>query len=444
MKEYTQTELFFDSISGKKVCVDFEGGAMSSDGGALLLRQIEKRVGVIDALVESIRDVRHQSYVEHELGDLIRQRVLQIACGYPEAVASNALRDDPAFKAGCDRLPFSGATLAGQSTMSRLENSVSRTDIYRMSRAMVDVFLDSFAKRPKKIVLDFDETCDPTHGAQQGSLFHAFYDTYCFLPLHVYESGTGRLVTTILRAGKTPTGRESAAIVKRLIRYIRKRWPKVKIVIRGDSHYGRPEVCEVCEAENVCYILGLATNSRLQDMVLRSWWELTRDTIGEYRTFTELTYQARSWRTARRVIVRVDAKERGVDIRFVVTNMPQKNAGYLYDKVYCRRCQMENLIKDHKNGLRSDLTSCTNFTANCFRLLLHSAAYILLHHLRERILAGTSMATALFDTLRLKLLRIGARIIEKSKVVRFHLPTTYAYQEAFVLAHARLFHSGSG
>jgi hypothetical protein len=438
MREYTQTELFFDNISGKKVSVDFEGGAVSSDGGVLLLRQIERRVGVTAALVESIRDVRHQSYVEHSLSDLIGQRVSQIACGYPEAVASNALRDDPGIKAGCDRLPFSGETLAGQSTMSRLENSVSRTDIYRMSRAMVDVFLNSFPKRPQKIVLDLDETCDPTHGAQQGSLFHAFYDTHCLLPLHVYESGTGRLVTTILRPGKTPTGRESAAIVKRLIRYIRKRWPKVKIVIRGDSHYGRPEVCDVCEAENVWYILGLATNSRLQGLALRGWWELIREELGDYRTFTEFEYQAGSWRTARRVIVRVDAKERGVDIRFVVTNMPQKNVGYLYDKVYCRRCQMENLIKDHKNGLRSDLTSCSSFTANSFRLLLHSAAYVLLHHLRERILAGTSMATALFDTLRLKLLKIGARVVERSKVIRFHLPSTYAYRETFTLAHKRL------
>lgn len=442
--EYTQTELFFDSISGKKVSLDFEGGAMSSDGGALLLRQIERRVGVVDALSGSIRDRRHQSYVAHPLDDLIRQRVFQIACGYPEAVASNALRDDPAMKTGCERLPFSGAALAGQSTMSRLENSVSRTCIYRMSRAMVDVFLDSFKKPPRRIVLDLDETCDPTHGAQQGSLFHAFYDTYCFLPLHIYESGTGRLVTTVLRPGKTPTGRESAAIVKRLIRYIRKRWPKVKIVIRGDSHYGRPEVCDVCETENVWYILGLATNSRLQGLAFRSWWELTREELGDYRTFTEFEYQAGSWCRARRVIVRVDAKERGVDIRFVVTNMPQKNPGYLYDKVYCRRCQMENLIKDHKNGLRSDLTSCSSFTANCFRLLLHSAAYVLLHHLREHVLAGTSMATALFDTLRLKLLKVGARIVERSKVVRFHLPTTYAYRDTFVLAHAHLVHGDTG
>lgn len=444
MREYTQTELLFDNILGKKVSVDFQGGAMSSDGGTLLLRQIDRRVGVVDALAGSVRDGRHQSYVEHQLSDLIRQRVFQIACGYPEAVASNGLRDDAAMKSGCGRLPFSGGALAGQSTMSRLENSVSRAGIYRMSQAMVDVFLDSFTKPPRRIVLDLDETCDPTHGAQQCCLFHAFYDTYCFLPLHVYESGTGRLVTTILRPGKTPTGRESAAIVKRLIRYIRRRWPKVKIVIRGDSHYGRLEICDVCEAEGVYYILGLATNGKLQDMALRPWWELTRDALGEYRTFMQLHYRAGRWSKARRVIVRIDAKERGVDIRFVVTNMPQKNPGYLYDKVYCRRCQMENLIKDHKNGLRSDLTSCTSFTANCFRLLLHSAAYVLLHHLRERVLAGTSMSTALFDTLRLKLLKVGARVVERSKVVRFHLPTTYAYRETFTLAHAHLVQGDTG
>lgn len=436
--KYTQTELFFDSISGKKMIADFEGGAMSSDGGVLLLRQVAKQVGVIEALVDSIHDGRHPSYIDHQLCDLVRQRVFQIACGYPEAVASNALRKDAAMKSGCDRLPFSGEALAGQSTMCRFENSASRTDIYRMSRAMVDVFLDSYKRRPRRIVLDLDETCDPTHGAQQGSLFHRFYDTYCLLPLHIYESGTGRLVTTVLRPGKTPKGCEIAAIVKRLIRHIRKRWPKVQIVIRGDSHYGRAEVCDVCEAEGAYYILGLATNSKLQDMALRSWWELTRDAIGPYRCFTELVYRAGSWSKDRRVIVRVDAKERGVDLRFVLTNMPQKNAGYLYDKIYCRRCQMENLIKDHKNGLRSDLTSCTSFKANSVRLLLHSAAYVLLHHLRERILAGTGMATALFETVRLRLLKVGTRIVERSKAVRFHLPTTYAHRDMFILAHQRL------
>jgi hypothetical protein len=444
MKQYTQTELFFDNISGKKVCADFEGGATSSDGGVLLLRQIEREVGVISSLVDSMHDARHASYIEHQMSDLMRQRVFQIACGYPEAVASNALRDDPGMKCGCGRLPFSEAALASQSTMSRLENSVSRTDIYRMSVALANAFLDSYKRAPRRIVLDLDETCDPTHGSQQGSLFHAFYDTYCFLPLHIYESGTGRLVTTVLRPGKTPKGVEIAAIVKRVVRHIRKRWAGVEIVIRGDSHYGAKEVYEVCDAERVYYILGLATNSKLQDMALRNWWELTRDAIGQYRTFSELEYQAGTWSKARRVIVRIDAKERGVDLRFVVTNMPQKNAGYLYDKVYCRRCQMENLIKDHKNGLRSDLTSCTSFSANSFRLLLHSAAYVLLHHLRERILAGTSMATALFDTLRLKLLKVGARIIEGGKVVHVHLPTTYAYKEMFSFVHARLLHSGTG
>lgn len=438
MNEYTQTELFFDTICGKKLSVDFEGGAVSADGGALLLRQIEKRTGVIDALVDNMHDRRHESYVEHELSRLVRQRVFQIACGYPEAVASNALRTDPAMKCSCDRLPFSDDALASQPTMSRLENAASSTDIYRMSKAMVDVFLNSFKRTPRRIVLDLDDTCDPTHGSQQGSLFHGFHDTYCFLPLHIYEATTGRLVTTVLRPGRTPKGREIAAIVKRLIRHIRARWPRVQIIIRGDSHYGAPEVYDICEDENVWYILGLATNQKLQDMAYRSWWETVRAETGEYRTCTELMYQAGTWRGPRRVIVRVDAKDRGVDIRFVVSNMPHKSARYLYDKVYCRRGQMENLIKDHKNGLRSDLTSCTSFTANSFRLLLHSAAYVLMHHLRERVLARTSLASALFDTLRLKLLKVGARIVEKSKVVRFHLPTTYAYRDMFTLAHARL------
>jgi hypothetical protein len=444
MKKYTQTELFFENISGKKVAVDFEGGAMSSDGGALILRQIEKRIGVIGALTGKMRDGRHPSYTVHELRSLMRQRVFQIACGYPEAVASNTLRSDAAIKSSCDRLPFSDEALAGQSTISRFENSVSRTDIYRMSKALVDVFLNSFKRRPRRIVLDLDETCDPTHGAQQQSLFHHFYNTYCFLPLHIYEGNTGRLVTTVLRPGRTPKGSEIAAILKRLIRHIRARWPRVEIIIRGDCHYGAPEVYRVCETEKVWYILGLATNSKLQDMALRSWWETIREHVGEYRMCTEMPYQAWTWKKARRIIVRVDAKSQGVDIRFVVTNMPQKNPQYLYDTVYCMRCQVENRIKDHKNGLRSDLTSCTSFKANCLRLLLHSAAYVLMHYIREHLLAGTAQAGAMFDTIRLRLLKIGARIVEKSKVVRFHLPTSYVYRELFTVIHNRLLQPDTG
>jgi hypothetical protein len=366
------------------------------------------------------------------------QRVYQIACGYPEAVASNWLRNDAAIKCSCDQLPFSDDALAGQSTMSRLENSASRTDIYRMTMAMVDIFLDSFSKKPRRLVLDLDETCDATHGAQQQSLFQGFYWTMCYLPLHIYESTTGRLVTTILRPGKTPSGKEIAAILNRLIERIRTRWPHVEIIIRGDSHYGKPEAYEVCEAHGVYYLFGLGTGPKIRDMALESWWKLLAENIGDYRAFTEIQYQAQTWNKGRRILVRVDAKAGDVDLRFVVTNMPQKNPKYLYDKLYCQRGRAENLIKDHKNGLRSDLTSCSSFTANCFRLLLHSAAYVLMHHLREHTLRGTVLAGAMFDTLRLKLLKVGARIIQRSKVIRFHLPTTYVYQQTFALAHSRL------
>lgn len=435
MEQYTQTELLFDNIRGKKVAVDFEGGAMSADGGVLLLRQVEGRAGVIDSLSSCLPDRRRTGSVVHGLRELLTQRVLQIACGYPTGQACKELRSDPAMKCGCDRRPFTDGDLASQPTMSRLENSVSRTDLYRMALAMLDSFLDSYKKPPRRITLDFDETCDPTHGAQQLSLFHAYYDTHCFLPLHVYEATTGRLVTALLRPGRTPKGREIAAILKRLIPHIRRRWPRVQIIIRGDSHYGAPEVHDVCEEENVWYILGVGTNRKLQDMAFRSWWELVRDELGTYRCFTELQYQAGTWRKPRRVIVRIHATSQGVDLRFVVTNMPQRNSGYLYDKVYAYRGQMENLIKDHKNALRSDLTSCSSFVANTFRVMLHSAAYVLLHHLREKVLAGTELATAQFDTLRLRLLKVGARIVEKSHIIRFHLPTTYAYRRLFIQAH---------
>ena len=438
MKEYTQTTLFFDNISGKKVTTTFDGGAMSTDGGVLFLRQAEKRSGVISRLTEAMRERRDIRYTAHELRALLTQRVNQIACGYPEAVHSNQLRSDPALKCGNGVAPFTGADLASQPTISRLETQASRTDLYRMSQALLDTFIDSWPKKQRRLVLDIDETCDPTHGAQQYSLFHAYYDTYCFLPIHIYEAKTGRLVTTILRSGRTPKGQEIAAILKRVIRHIRTRLPKVKIIIRGDSHYGTPEVYELCEQECVWYVLGLAKNKALTNLVDRPLWERVHDCLGDFRGFHELQYQAGSWKRARRVIVRLHGTGKGLDIRYIVTNLPHKGRRYLYDTLYCARGQMENLIKDHKNSLRSDLTSCHSFTANALRLLLHSAAYVLMHEVRETALAGTELAGALFDTIRMRLLKVAARVEERSKVIRFHLPSSYPYRTLFEIVHTRL------
>ena len=215
--ESSRRTLSFASISGRKVEADFDGGTTTSDAGALLRRQAESNIGIIDRVVAAMSDRRHPSYVDHTYTDLIRQRVFQIACGYEDANDSNDLRSDPGFKAACGRLPLSGADLASQPTMSRLENSVSRTDLYRIGLALLEGFIESYDQPPKKIILDIDDTDDITHGAQQLSLFNAYHDEYCYMPVHLYEGTTGKLITTILRPGCRMRGAQAAAILKRVL-----------------------------------------------------------------------------------------------------------------------------------------------------------------------------------------------------------------------------------
>ena len=262
--ESSQRTLSFASISGRKVEVDFDGGTTTSDAGALLLRQAESNIGIIDRVVAAMSDRRHPSYVDHTYTDLIRQRVFQIACGYEDANDSNDLRSDPGFKAACGRLPVSGADLASQPTMCRLENSVSRTDLYRIGLALLEGFIESYEQPPKNIILDIDDTDDRTHGAQQLSLFNAYHDQYCYLPVHLYEGTTCKLITTILRPGCRMRGDQAAAILKRVLDHLTMVWPQTRICLRGDSHFSTPEVHDLCDGYGIDFILGQAVNKRLK------------------------------------------------------------------------------------------------------------------------------------------------------------------------------------
>lgn len=439
-----QITLSFASISSKKVNADFAGGTVTSDGGVLFLREVERGVGVIRRLVGALTDHRHQGYVDHSYEELVSQRVYQIACGYEDANDCNDLRRDPAIKAACNRLPITGCDLASQSTMTRLENSVTRTQLYRMARALVDTFLSSYKKPPSSIILDMDDTDDPTHGAQQLSFFNAFHDEHCYMPLHVYEGRSGKLITTILRPGKRPSGREITAILKRLVAYIRKRWPRVKIIVRADSHFSTPEVHEWCEENEVHYALGQSGNAVLKEQAsgllekARSLYEITQRKI---RLFTSFPYQAGTWKEPRRIICKVEVSDQGENIRFIVTSFESSQPSFLYETVYCARGGMENYIKNHKTFLHSDRTSCHSFMANQFRLFLHSAAYVLLHTLAEKGLKGTRWVRAQFNTLQNRILKVGARVHELVTKIRFHFPTSFPLTDLFVtilrnLAHA--------
>lgn len=433
MTQNNQITLPFASLSGKKVIADFEGGTQSSDGGVLFLREVERSVGVIRRLARALRDRRHPGYVDHSLEDLLSQRVFQITCGYEDANDSNDLRRDPAMKIACNRLPISGEELASQPTMSRLENGACRTDLYRMARALVDTFLASYKKAPNGIILDIDDTDDPTHGCQQLAIFNGFYDEYCYLPLHIYEGVSGKLITTILRPGRRPSGKEIASILKHLLRYIRKRWPEVKVFLRGDSHFSTPEVHDFCEEnDDVYYALGQSSNPKLKKKVehlLEQARALYRESQKKVKIFTSFPYQANSWARPRRVIGKVEISEQGENLRFVVTNLNSSLPSYIYQTIYCARGRMENFIKNHKRFLQSDRTSCHTFQANQFRLFLHSAAYVLLHTLAKKGLDGTKWAKAQFNTIQNRILKVGARVYERATRLRLHFPASFPLKE---------------
>jgi hypothetical protein len=444
MPKDNQISLPFASISGKKVTADFTGGTVTSDGGALFLSEVERGVGVIQRLVGALTDHRHQSYIDHSYEELISQRVYQIACGYEDANDCNDLRQDPAIKAACKRLPIEGEDLASQSTMTRLENSVTRPQLYRMARALVDTFLSSYEIPPEAIILDMDDTDDPTHGTQQMSLFNAYHDEHCYMPIHVYEGRSGKLITTILRPGKRPSGTEITTVLKHLVPYIRRHWPEVQIIVRADSHFSAPEVHDWCEENNVHYALGQSSNTVLRrkaSQLLAQATSLYEATQRKVRMFTSFSYQAGTWNKPRRIICKVEVSDQGENVRFIVTSFESSRPSFLYDSVYCARGQAENYIKNHKTFLHSDRTSCHSFTANQFRLFLHSAAYVLLHTLADRGLKGTRWAKAQFNTIQTRILKVGARVHELVTRIKFHFPTSFPLRDLFVtillnLAHA--------
>jgi len=324
--------------------------------------------------------------------------------------------------------------------MSRLENLPTATALKRMMAAMVDLFCDSFAEVPRRVVLDIDDTCDPAHGRQQLAAFNAYYDERCFLPIHVYEAITGKPVAVILRPGKIPDGAEVMLVLRHVIRAIRRRWPKVDILVRGDGHYGRPEAMDWCERNRVGYVFGLAGNKvllrRVAGLAEAVALERVESGVAKVRRFGEFAYAAQTWSTERRVIARVEASDKGADSRFVVTNLAG-TPRWLYEAVYCARGRAENLVKAHKLHLASDRTSCSKATANQFRLVLHTAAYWLLHTLRGLAPKRSFWRDAQLDTIRLALIKVVGRVAELASRIELALPSDYRYRDSLTLLATR-------
>lgn len=442
MSQDTKKPYFFKGISGKEVHVNFNGGNISSDSGVVMLREFTDKLGIIKKVAKLLPDNRHQSYVDHTAEQLLSQRVLQIIAGYEDGNDCNALRHDPAFKTACGKKPENDGPLASQSTMFRFEHRIDPKTLVRLGRLQVDFFIRSYKKAPETIILDFDDTEDQTYGSQQLSLFNAYYGSVCYQPMHVYEGKSGKLIATILRPGKRPTGKEISKIIRRIVRLIKKAWPKVNIIIRGDSHYGCPEVFDICKNFNMQFVLGLTSNSVLQQCVAdikKQAEALFEREPRVFKLYHEFEYQAATWAEPQRVIAKVEYTEKlKINIRFIVTSFKTTRRKQVYEMLYCGRGKAELYIKEHKIHLGSDRTSCNSFLVNQFRLIFFNLAYMILHYFRSRHLKNTCFAKADFNTIRLKLIKIGGQIKELSTRIKIHLSSAYPYQYEFKKIYASL------
>jgi len=454
--ECTPVRIGFQGLGRRRVEAAFDGGHISSDGGALLLREADARFGVTELLAGCFTDYRNPERVEHSLLELLRQRVYGIALGYEDLNDHDDLMRDPllALALGKDdvegqerrREQDRGKALASSSTLNRLEltpDSASEEDRYKkvvyhpdkMQDALVDIFLNSFKTAPKELTLDFDATDDPVHGKQEGRFYHAYYHCYCYLPLYV--TCGDHLLAAELRTSDRDGADGSTQLLAYLTKRIRQRFPKVRIVVRADSGFTRDGFMAWCEENGVQYVLGLAKNQRLRKRILRQQHEALceHQRSGQAaRVFTEFRYRTRdSWSRERRVIAKAEHLAKGANPRFVVTNLHghQVQSRELYEQIYCARGDMENRIKEQQMDLFADRTSTETLRANQLRLWFSSFAYVLMSAVRRNALKGTRMAKATCGTIRLKLLKVGAQVKVSCRRFLVHLASACPYQDVF-------------
>jgi hypothetical protein len=422
MSDCATNKMHFETQAALTLEAAFDGGRITSDGGLLWLAEADERLGLCQAISECVPEWRKRRG-RHALEVLVRQRVFQIACGYEDQNDSDTLREDPLLKMVCGSLPESGADLASQPTISRLENAADGRSCHRIAQAIFELYLSERAKdgAPKKVLLEFDATDDPTHGDQEGSYYHGYYRQHIYHPLVVFDGESGHLIGALLRRGNTHASNSAVALLKRIVVRLRQRWPEVEIELRADAGFAVPALYDYCEEQGIVYTVGLITNPRLEELACNLLAEAKEsyDRKGEkVRLFSEGPYGAESWEHERRVVYKAEAMEKGENTRFVVstrTDDPKE----LYE-FYARRGESENWIKDLKLALKADRLSCHRFMANQFRLLLHAAAYWLMDALRRR-LVGVGLERMQLDTLRLTLIKIGGRVRELLTKVRLHL-----------------------
>jgi hypothetical protein len=430
----TQEFFHFPPCRGSRIEVNFQGGKISSDGEVVLLREVDRRLHLTAAIARSLDDPRRQASCEHDLLSLIRQRIYALALGYEDLNDHQRLREDVLLQTALER----DQVLASASTLCRFENRAEPKAAQRLHEVLVEQFISSFKRPPKKLILDFDATDDAVHRKQQGRFFHGYYDHYCFLPLYVFCGD--RLLVSYLRPSKIDAARHAWAILALLVKRLRQAWPAVRIILRADAGFCRYRLLAWCYRHHVGHIVGIARNNRLNRLAAALIGCAERaclDTGATQRLFTDIAYGAKTWDRARRVIVKAEHSAQGANPRYVVTNL-KGEAQALYERLYCARGEMENRIKEQQLDLFADRTSCSAWWANQFRLLFSSLAYSLLEVMRHLALRGTELARAQAGTIRLKLLKIGAVILRNTKRVRILLSSGYPHQALFLKVVARL------
>ncbi len=423
------------SVAGLDIDLDFKREEQSSDGGLLLLKGIENNTHIISSICNCISDTRDQRYVQHDLYSLFSQRIFQIASGYEDSNDCNDLRNDSVFKICSNKAPDSDP-LASQPTMSRFENSVSRTDLYRIAKSFVTNFIDSYEKNPKVIILDCDDTNTNVHGDQQMTFFNSYYGENCYMPLHIYEGLSGKLITTILKPGRRSKGLDISRILKRIIKLLREHWKDITVIIRGDSHFCSSDFMDWSISENKIYfITGISSNVIIKKMcsgIIKSAKETFSITKKPVKMYHSIYYKAKAWGNKQRVIAKIEVNEKGLNFRCIITNANEYRPKNIYELGYCARGNMELLIKEHKLYLKSDRSSCNKFTANQLRLFLHSAAYVLLHSLKTELLKGTKYYNSTIRTIQLKFIKIAANVKRLKTKIKIEFPRNFPVKKELI------------
>lgn len=424
----------FGRVGRRVVEGRFDGGSMTSDGGVMLLGATDKKLGLIEAAARCIADPRSPLLITHQVRDMLRQRVYGLALGWEDLNDHTALRQDVAMQTavGVER------EVASAPTLCRLEKWADRASAWRLHQVLVEQFMASFKDAPEELVLDFDATDNPLFGQQEGRFFHGYYDAYCYLPLYVFCGQ--QLLCAYLRPSRIDGAQHAAAILKLLVQRLRQRWPQVRIIFRGDSGFCRQRILNYCERANVHYIIGLARNPRLQqitEFLELAMKEVFERTALKQREIGEFVYAANTWRCQRRVITRLEYGQQGNNPRYVVTNLTGQPQA-LYDELYCQRGEAENRIKEAQVGLFATRTSCHHFQSNQLRMLLAALGYVLIERLRALALQGTELACAQVDTLRIKLLKLGAVITRNTRRIRLYMASNWPSKHIFAHAMGQL------